>query len=625
MYNFNKLGIDVNGRTSGHIKTFCPKCRENRKNKRDKSLSVNLDTGQWLCHYCGWKGTAAEPERRNNFMAYHHPLPNKQMPTSGGGGSLPGTLLVPSQLADPQPETVPVPSTDTGIVAPPMINHDVIRWLRWLATERGIPAEVATAMHLTCATEFMPQTGHQESCLCFNYLEQGELVNTKFRDAQKNFKMTTGAELIPYNIDGIEGTPQCIITEGEMDALSFVAIGRTDVVSVPSGANRNLTWLDRFAESHFEDKQVIYIASDADRKGVELRNELLRRLGKERCRVLTYGEGCKDANEQLFKYGVDSLRTVLEEAPEMPLEGVYTATDVAEDLRALFENGFNSGAPIGLEAFDSLLTFELGRLCVVTGIPGSGKSEFVDELVLRLCLHHDWKPAFFSPENMPIVYHLRKLAEKLTGKRFIPYCTSESLYQQVVGYLSQNVCPILPKENFTSETILQKARELVLRRGIRLLVIDPFNRLEHQIPQGMSETQYISSFLDQLTNFALRYQCLVILVAHPRKMNRDLQTGRTPVPTLYDINGSAAFFNKCDFGFAIERDTDVVRIHVEKVKFRHLGQPGVASFVFNSVNGRYTPCDEDPTASMPEQRVTHVQFDSNSWLPVIEELKDLFE
>ena len=137
------------------------------------------------------------------------------------------------------------------------------------------------------------------------------------------------------------------------------------------------------------------------------------------------------------------------------------------------------------------------------------------------------------------------------------------------------------------------------RRGIRILVLDPFNRLEHRIPGGQTETQYISAFLDLLANFAQRHQCLVILVAHPRKMQTDPLTKRLPVPTLQDINGSAAFVNKCDFGLVIERDRQagVTRVHVKKVKFRHLGNIGECSFVFNPVNGRYSPCEEDATAT----------------------------
>lgn len=145
-----------------------------------------------------------------------------------------------------------------------------VKLARWLVEERHIPQEVIARMRLTEQEEVMPQTGKRENCLCFNYFEEGHLVNAKYRDGQKNFKMVAGAELIPYNIDGIKDTPEAIITEGEFDALSFMTVGRTDVVSVPCGANCNLAWLNRFVETHFENKQVVYLAVDTDCKGVEL-------------------------------------------------------------------------------------------------------------------------------------------------------------------------------------------------------------------------------------------------------------------------------------------------------------------------------------------------------------------
>lgn len=178
-----------------------------------------------------------------------------------------------------------------------------------------------------------------ENCLCFNYFENGVLINTKYRSALKHFRMVTGAELIPYNIDAIADTPECIITEGEFDACAFMTAGRKDVISVPAGAQSNLTWMDRFVESHFEPKKVIYIAADEDGAGQALRHELVRRLGAERCRLVHFGPGCKDANEHLILYGAQSLLITLAQAEEIPLEGVFTAEDYREDLRALFENG----------------------------------------------------------------------------------------------------------------------------------------------------------------------------------------------------------------------------------------------------------------------------------------------
>lgn len=566
MIDFGKYNIQTNGRTSGRMKTFCPQCHDSRKNKRDKSLSVNLDTGLAYCHYCNWTCNAKAAEKRP-FVPF---------------------------VAPPQPAVL-------------KDEH-----VRWFVEKRGIPASILMEAGITSADEFLPQTGKKESCICFNYFEGHTLVNTKYRDMNKNFKLIAGAELIPYNLNGILGQPECIITEGEIDALSFMTIGRKDVISVPGGANRNLTWMDRFMESHFEDKRVIYLCTDTDRKGIELRNELLRRLGAERCRIIDLALS-KDANELLLvEHGAEALQAALAAAPESPLEGIFTTEDTADGLRILFESGLGHGADTGLANFDSSCTFELGRLCVVSGIPGCGKSEFVDELVVRLNLKHHWKAAFFSPENMPIVYHQQKLVEKLTGRRFSKESLPETLFHAAADYMAQNFFSILPEENYTAENILLKARQLVHRKGIRIFVIDPFNRLEHQIPPGMNETQYISSFLDRISNFAQRNRCLVILVAHPRKMNREPGSLKKAVPDLYDINGSAAFYNKCDFGLIVERDHEnsFTHIRIEKVKFKHLGQKGVATFKYNYLNGRFIECEIDNN----HQITNSASYDNSSWL-----------
>lgn len=568
MINFNAFNINTNGRTSGRMKTFCPECHDRRRDKRDKSLSVNLDNGLAYCHYCDWKVNANVREKKT-FQKY----------------------------TPPQPAVLRDAHVD------------------WFKKERGILSGALIAAGITSAEEYIPQTKRKESCICFNYYEGDRLVNTKFRTLDKLFKFVTGKELIPYNINGILGEPQCIFVEGELDALSFFEIGRTDVISVPNGANTNLSWMDRFVESHFEDKKVIYICVDTDRKGQELRDELVRRLGAERCRIVDLSPA-KDANEVLcLPDGRNLLRQALEKAPMAPLEGVYGAEDIEDELLALFENGLGKGADTGWENLDALCTFELGRLCVITGVPGCGKSEFVDELVLRLNLRHHWKAAFFSPENMPLSYHVQKLSEKLIGKGFHKGLMTPVEYRSTVSYLQENIVSILPKEDFTADNILLKARELVHRRGIRLLILDPYNALEHRIPAGMTETQYISAFLDSLKNFAIRNRCLVILVAHPHKMHRDPVTNRSALPDLYNINGSAAFNNKCDFGLIVERNREakVTRVHVKKVKFRHLGDQGTASYVYNQSNGRFCECEEKEGLS-GNVEFQFRPFDNSSWL-----------
>ena len=156
-------------------------------------------------------------------------------------------------------------------------------------------------------------------------------------------------------------------------------------------------------------------------------------------------------------------------------------------------------------------------------------------------------------------------------------------------YLNTNFFFISPKEDYRLDTILEKARFLVRRRGIKCLVIDPYNRLEDE-SDGHNETKYISKQLDRLTNFAQRNDVMVILMAHPTKQSKN-KDGVIEAPTLYDISGSAHFYNKTDFGIVVHRNRidNTVEVHVQKVKFRHLGECGTALFKYNLNNGRYSP------------------------------------
>ena len=592
MRNFANYDVDIHGKSSGVLKTICKKCLPTRKNKRDRSLRVNVDTGHCHCYHCAADYYVPDDvEERKNAER----------------------VAARKRRAAAIPQHFQRPVFDASKTT---LSEDTERWL---VETRCIPQSIIAALRITEQEEFMPQSGKKERCICFNYFEGEQLINTKFRALPKLFKMVQGAELIPYNIDSIVGQTSCIIHEGELDAASSIAAGFQSVISVPAGANSNLSWLDRFMETHFEDLEEIIIAVDADSAGIRLRNELINRLGAERCRVVTYGPECKDANEHLCKYGIASLRIAIEQAAEVPLEGIFTAADLHDDLRALFDNGFGPGAETGWEEMDKICTYERGRSVYVTGVPGAGKSEWVDELVLRLCLRHQWKIGFFSPENTPIVYHLRKLIEKLTGHRFQNGCgMTEGLLANSEDFLTENVSHISLKGNVSPDRVLAKAHELVVRRGCRIIVFDPLNRFDHNPQPGQTETQYISNLLNKFTEFAVQHNCLLVVVVHPRKMNRNPVTGITPRVEMYDINGSADFYNKADYGIIVERDKEVgvTRVYVDKVKFKQLGVGGMASFVYDPVSGRYLPCEEshDPSLSA-DQRVRNTMFDNSCWLP----------
>ena len=583
MRNFHQRGIDTRGRSSGKIKTICPQCNDTRGHKGNKSLSVDLDKGLCYCHHCGYKLYVPDDaeERLKQQRRDMHRKPSAP------------------------PQHFRRPTFDPARM---QLSENLERY--W-STVRCLPQELLRTLRITEETVRLPESSQEENCICFNYFENGTLVNTKYRSALKHFMMVKGAELIPYNVDSILGTPECIITEGEFDAAAIIAAGRKDVISVPAGAQSNLTWLDRFVESHFDDKAEIILAMDTDKRGVELRDELVRRLGVDRCKVVAWGEGCKDANEYLLKYDLPRLRQQVEQAAEIPLEGVFCPMDEWDTLMDIYYNGMPEGADTGLDNLDRLIKFERGFVLTVTGVPGSGKSEFVDEIAMRLLLRHDWKVGYFSPENTPLAYHYRKLIRRVVGKRFEHKGMPLPEAGQAIRYLAQNVFSIMPKEDFSVESVLRIAAQLVSRKGVKVLVVDPFNRFEHQIPDWETETQYISRIFDEFSNFAVKHKVLLILVAHPTKLRREPGSKRWPVPTLYDINGSAAFFNKTDYGMVVDRNDELgqVLVRVAKVRFDHLGGPGDAFFAFSTYNGRYTPTEERTLDhNPPEPKWEHTNF-----------------
>lgn len=554
-------------------------------------MAISVDTGLYFCHHCGVGGCADTDKQDNDkFKRKREPLREK-------------------------PKEYKMPQQNAGH----KLNDATYEWFE----KRCISKETVDKMRITEGAEMMPpkEGGGQwakAGTIQFNYYMGDEIVNVKYRTRDKRFRMAQGAQLIPYNADAIFGKPECIITEGEMDALSFIEVGIDNVVSVPNGAN-NTAWIDDFFDSHFDDKEVIYLAVDTDVAGVRMRDELLRRLGAERCRVLSYGKwrdddgvlhDCKDANEELMHNGADALRACLTNAPETKISGVFTMDDYRARYKKLRIEGLQKGKTIGFPLFDEAVSFETKRLCIVTGIPSSGKSEFIDMLVVMLNLRYGWRVAYFSPENFPMEYHASKITKKLTGKRFNAVDLSDEEDEEAMEKINDDYSWIDP-DNYKIDTILDRARALVRRRGIKILVIDPYNRIEDAYGEG-SETRHVSRILDKLTDFAHRNDVLVILMAHPRKMGKDVQ-GQMEKPSMYDISGSATFYDKADYGIIVHRHKDkaneagnYTEVDVAKVKFNFLGKGGAVAFKYNVANGRYAEYNVQ-TASYEEDNSSYLR------------------
>jgi len=545
---FNQHNLDV-GKTQG----ICPLCSHERKpkNQKAKCASYDWERGLGTCHHCD-----------SSF----------QLHTYQRKGSSEKTYIRPNAL---------------NVVDPKQITSKVSKWFE----SRGISQKTLDDLMVTEGPEFMPQTGKSENTIQFNYIIGDELINVKYRDGHKNFKLYKGAEKIFYNINSIVGYDSCVITEGEMDVLALHEAGIKNAISVPNGAtlnSNNLDYLDNCID-YFEDKEKVILAVDDDEPGQALQQELIRRLGAEVCFLTTF-EDCKDANEYLIKYGKDKLVSRIEGARPVPLENVTTLKDIEDEITDFVKNGFKPGYQIGIPNFDSIFSTYTGQFITVTGIPSSGKSDFVDQMVVGYNQRYEWKTAFASPENAPTYLHAHKLMRKVWQDMPSRNDIGTDKWNQVAEHVNDNFF-FIDMERYTLESVLRKGAELVKRKGIKCLVIDPFNKIRDVDCKTEDVNRYTMEYLTKIETFAKKYDVLVFIVAHPTKMYRD-KDGNIEEPTMYNIKGGGEWYDASYHGILVHRNYEekTVKAKILKVKFQNLGENGAeAHFKWEPRSGCFVP------------------------------------
>ena len=551
---FNQYDLEE-GKTQG----TCPLCSSSRKasNQKAKCASYDWERGLGTCHNC-------------NTTFQLHTYQRK-------GAS----------------EKVYVrPGVDTIM----KVNTKVEEWFK----SRGISKQTLNDLRVSEGKEWMPQTGQSENTIRFNYFMGDQLINIKYRDGRKNFKLFKGAEKIFYNINSVVGYDSCIIVEGEMDVLALHEAGIKNAISVPNGAtlnSNNLEYLDNCID-YLEDKTKIILAVDADEAGQALRQEFIRRLGAEVCYLVDFN-GCKDANEYLLEFGSEKLNKVINLAVQVPLENVATLRDVEEDLKDFVINGFKPGYQIGIDNFDRIFSTYTSQFITVTGIPSSGKSDFVDQMVVGYNKNYQWKTAFASPENQPIYLHAHKLMRKVWGSMPRSSEIGGNKWNEVTEHVNDNFF-FIDMDKYNLDAVLRKGAELVKRKGIKCLVIDPFNKVR-QVDASGDVNVYTLEYLSKIEVFARKYDVLVIVVAHPTKMYRD-KDGKMEEPTMYNIKGGGEWYDASYHGLLVHRDYEAktTKVKVLKVKFQNLGENGAeAHFTWEPKSGCYIPTAVQLDEPMP--------------------------
>lgn len=275
---------------------------------------------------------------------------------------------------------------------------------------------------------------------------------------------------------------------------------------------------------------------------------------------------------------------------------IVTAQEIWPEIKALYENGLPAGQSTGWKSVDPYYTVGLGQWTLVTGQPGHGKSEWVDAVMINL-IRQGWKFLVWSAENLPQSLHAAKLMEKYIGKPFGNGPTERmDRDDMMLSYhmVSEDIKFIKPKDNgYSVDAILSVCKDEMTEnehQGPWGVVIDPWNELEHRRPQNLSETEYISHALSHTRAWARDCGAHIWLVAHPAKLQRD-KDGKLPKPTPNDVAGSHHWWAKSDNAITVWRDTaaesQIVEIIVQKIRFKHIGKPGLINLRYDKVTGRY--------------------------------------
>jgi len=560
------LGIELRN-SRGQQKVVCPKCSPTRKNKREPCLSVNVVTGDYNCHNspCDFRGTVRSDFKEAANVVYKKPSPEE---------------LKQRQISE-------------GIIS--------------FFSKRGITKPTLDHFLIYGKEEYMPQTNQKERVVCFPYVDENhELINVKYRDKMKNFKMVSGAKLTFYNLSSLKGRKNAIIVEGEVDALTLweAGVGRKSpdengevidmdkwaILSVPNGASKGksarLEYIDNCADLLMGVEEFI-IATDDDEAGNLLKAELIRRLGAEKCKTVTYPNQevvltndevkrpAKDFNEVLIHFGANEIRRIINHATLIPLEGIYYVNYVKDSMIDSFRKGIQLAPSTCFGELDDYFRWKPGDINTWVGYGNHGKTTLFLQLALTKSIHDGWKWAIFSPENYPPNDFYDDLVEMYCGKWLDKLTEAE--YVEALDFLNNHFFYVYPDADHDLTTIHEYFRHLILKHGVDGVLIDPWNQLDHNLKSMQREDQYLSQQLKDVKRFALLNSVSYNIIAHP-KTPQYKEDKSLPICDMYDLYGGSMWGNKSDQilsyyrpNFHVDKNDPTCELHVQKIKRKRTG------------------------------------------------------
>jgi twinkle protein len=558
--------------SEGEVYMVCPVCVDSRResHQKEKKMSVNVrkKPTPWRCHHCGEGGYLLTDDHNSNA---------KIKPLTQNYNF--------SKISDPLAKWF----WEKRKISITTLNHFEISLSEESLRQNRVPEDQD---HLR--GEYVTR-----KCINFKYFWKNNLINIKFRDQYKNFKLISGASKIPYNLDSIKNSKVAVITEGEPDTLAYHEAGVPYTISVPNGAtitekerkiyeetgkleilsNINLDYLDPVIDD-LDHIEIFYIATDDDAPGIKLREELARRLGYERCKYIKFGlftnkEGkpINDPNEMLVEHGKEALASTLDSAISFPIANVTTADQYLDLILNNYKNEKAHGLSTGYKSLDPYFNWMRGWPYVFNGFPNMGKTSFALNLAAISAVMYGWKWGIYCPENYPVEDVIEILCMILIGKTieygFDKRISENEIENVVKEFIYDHFFFVDNEDGFTPKDLRAIKKQLIKQKGIVGFLTDPWTSLIHEVAKHGGEDQYLNFELNNEVRLTTKYNLVNIICHHPVTPK---DKGKLKVPTVWQLTGGKFWWIKMYSAISVHQEdfdewnNNMVGIHIQKNK-----------------------------------------------------------
>ena len=293
---------------------------------------------------------------------------------------------------------------------------------------------------------------------------------------------------------------------------------------------------------------------------------------------------------------------------EEPITDVLYAENSIKEAWDVYRNGYTKSETTHFAQIDNVFRLQKGQITVLHGFGNHGKSTIMFEILLNRAWFDGEKFAIFSPEQFPAMDFYNDLVEMFVGKSIAPngrnVQMSEDEFINAYEFVNKHFFYVYPEtEKPTPDYILSKFHEMIVKKKVDGVVIDPYNQLEHDF--SLRDDQYISLFLTACKRFALKENVYFWILAHPNGRFTMKKDGNFEAPHIAQLSGGMMWSNKADNVLCYHRPefvtnprSNVCNLISQKIKRQKTcGRPGTVVMEFDLKHNRFLVDGYNPRRS----------------------------